>query len=192
MMSSQSGLIKIRSRLGTQFMAFFRLIARILTFRDKKVPYVNVSRQKVPYVNVSRQKVPYVNVSWQKVPYVNVSRQKVPYFNVSRQNRVIFDCFATKQCWGMLKYRILTLSGSLWLTLALSGSLSGSLWLSLARCPTLSGSLWLSQALYCSPNLLTKPLLGSQGPCSARNVVPEFPHFNQPWHYPTSNTQSEC
>ena len=31
-----SGLIKIRSRLGTQFMAFFRLIARILTFRDKK------------------------------------------------------------------------------------------------------------------------------------------------------------
>ena len=73
-----AGLIKIRSRLGTQFMAFFRLIARILTFRDKKVPYVNVSRQKVPYVNVSRQ--------------------KVPYFNVSRQNRVIFDCFATKQC----------------------------------------------------------------------------------------------
>ena len=30
------GLIKMRSRLGTQFMAFFRLIARILTFRDKK------------------------------------------------------------------------------------------------------------------------------------------------------------
>ena len=29
------GLIKMRSRLGTQFMAFFRLIARILTFRDK-------------------------------------------------------------------------------------------------------------------------------------------------------------
>ena len=30
------GLIKMRSRLGTQFMAFFRLIARILMFRDKK------------------------------------------------------------------------------------------------------------------------------------------------------------
>ena len=42
---------------------------------------------------------------------------------------------------------ILTLSGSLWLTLALSGSLSGSLWLSLARCPALPGSLWLSLAL---------------------------------------------
>ena len=31
-----TGLIKMRSRLGTQFMAFFRLIARMLTFRDKK------------------------------------------------------------------------------------------------------------------------------------------------------------
>ena len=84
----------------------------------------------------------------------------------------------------------LALSGSLWLTLALSGSLSGSLWLSLALCLALSGSLWLSlapsgslrlsRALYCSPNLLTKPLLGSHGPCSARNAVPAFPHFNQP------------
>ena len=34
--SSSSGLIKMRSRLGTQFMAFFWLKARILTFRDKK------------------------------------------------------------------------------------------------------------------------------------------------------------
>ena len=33
----------------------------------------------------------------------SVSRQKVPYFNVSRQNRVVFNCFATKQWWGMLK-----------------------------------------------------------------------------------------
>ena len=35
--------------------------------------------------------------------YFNILRQKVPYFNVSRQNRVLFNCFATKQCWGMLK-----------------------------------------------------------------------------------------
>ena len=35
----------------------------------------------------------------------------------------------------------------------------------------LSGSLRLSLALYCSPNLLTKPLLGSQGPCSAYKVL---------------------
>ena len=81
-------------------------------------------------------------------------------------------------------------SGSLWLavrlTLALSGSLSGSLRLSLALSNSLalslapSGSLRLSLPLYCSPNLLTKPLLGSQGSCSARNAVPEFQHFNQP------------
>ena len=84
----------------------------------------------------------------------------------------------------------LPVSGSLCLTLALSGSLSGSLWLTLAHSGSLPDSLWLplalsgslrlSLALYCSPNLLTKPLLGSQGPCSARNAVPEFPHFNQP------------
>ena len=54
------GLIKMRSRLGTQFMAFFPAHSA------------------------------YFNVSRQKVPYVNVSRQKVPYFNVSRQNRVIW------------------------------------------------------------------------------------------------------
>ena len=194
----------MRSRLGTQFMAFFPAHSA------------------------------YFNVSRQKVPYVNVSRQKVPYFNVSRQNRVVFNCFATKQCWGMLKmwgqplfcnqpsttatYLLLcisfmnnsqtkssgynkmqrrlivsmSLSGSLWLPLAHSGSLwlavrlslalSGPLWLSLARSPALSGSLWLSLApsgsLWLSQSLsgslllskfaykalarLTRPLLGSE------------------------------
>ena len=38
---------------------FFWLLTRILTFRDKKVPYFNVSQQKVSYFNVSRQKVSY-------------------------------------------------------------------------------------------------------------------------------------
>ena len=33
---TDTGLVKMRSRLGTQFMAFFRLIARISMFRDKK------------------------------------------------------------------------------------------------------------------------------------------------------------
>ena len=166
MCTPYAGLIKMRSYLGTQFMTFFRLIARILTLRDKKYRMLTF-------------------------------RQKVPYFNVSRQNRVVFNCFATKQCWGMLKmwgqplfcnqpskcttatYLLLcisfmnnsqtkssgynkmqrrlivsmSLSGSLWLPLAHSGSLwlavrlslalSGSLWLS----PALSGSLWLFLAL---------------------------------------------
>ena len=53
------------------------------------------------------------------------------------------------------------LSCSLWLSMALSGPL----WLSLAP----PGSLRLSLALYCSSNLLTKSLLGSQDPCSARS-----------------------
>ena len=68
------------------------------------------------------------------------------------------------------------LSGSLRLAVRLPLAHSGSLWLTLA----LSGSLWLSQALSGSPNLLTKPLLGSQGPCSARSVATALQHFNQP------------
>ena len=56
-------------------------------------------------------------------------------------------------------------------------ALSGSLRLSLA----LSGSLWLSIALRIC---LQSPILGSQGPCSARNVIPAFQHFNQPWCWP--------
>ena len=98
-----------------------------------------------------------------------------------------------------------SLSGSLWLAVRLSLELSGSLWLSLACClarfpalfgsfwltlalsgyllisQALFGSLWLSQALYCYLNLLTKPLLGSQGPCSARSVATVLQHFIQPW-----------
>ena len=58
----------------------------------------------------------------------------------------------------------------------LSGPLSGCL----AHSGSLSGFLWLSQALSGSPNLLTKPLLGSQGPCSARSVATALQHFNQP------------
>ena len=30
-------------------------------------------------------------------------RQKIPYFDASRQKRVLFNCFSTKQCLGILK-----------------------------------------------------------------------------------------
>ena len=95
----------------------------------------------------------------------------------------------------------LTLSDSLWLALALSGSLwlylALSLWLSLWRYLTfsdffwlfltLSGSLWPSLALSSvwpslSQDLLTKPLLGSQDPCSARRVATVLQQFNKLWH----------
>ena len=33
----------------------------------------------------------------------NNFRQKIPVFDASRQKRVLFNCFATKQCLGMLK-----------------------------------------------------------------------------------------
>merc|ERR1712038_535420 len=35
--------------------------------------------------------------------YFNNFRQKISYFDASRQKRVLFNCFATKQCLGMLK-----------------------------------------------------------------------------------------
>ena len=38
-------------------------------------------------------------------PYFNNIRQKILYFDVLRQKRVLFNCFATKQCLGMLKMR---------------------------------------------------------------------------------------
>ena len=60
------------------------------------------SARSVIYAIFSAHSV-YFNVSRQKVPYFNISRQKVPYFNVSRQNRVVFNCFATKQCWGIAR-----------------------------------------------------------------------------------------
>ena len=33
--------------------------------------------------------------------YFNNFRQKIPYFDASRQKRVLFNCFATKQCLGL-------------------------------------------------------------------------------------------
>ena len=78
------------------------------------------------------------------------TRQKVPCFNVSRYNRVVFNRFAAKQCWVMIKIWVqpffLKSSSqctSATLFQALCPALSGSLWLPLA----LSGSLWLSIAL---------------------------------------------
>ena len=35
--------------------------------------------------------------------YFNNFRQKIPYFDASQQKRVLFNCFATKKCSGMLK-----------------------------------------------------------------------------------------
>ena len=56
----------------------------------------------------------------------------------------------------------LSLSSSLWLSMALCDSHSGSHWLSLP----LSGKLWPSLAHYCSLISRIQPLIGSQGPCS--------------------------
>ena len=37
--------------------------------------------------------------------YFNNFRQKISYFDASRQKRILFNCFATTQCLGMLKMR---------------------------------------------------------------------------------------
>ena len=53
--------------------------------------------------------------------YFNNFWQNVGFFIVSRRKKVLFNCFATKQCWGTLK---------MWVSLSHSGSdsLSVSLW----------------------------------------------------------------
>ena len=103
--------------------------------------------------------VPNTMFGWIKVKKCTLSVYQAPFFGLKMVN-----CFAIKQCWG-----------SLWLPLVHSDSLWLALRLSLA--PT--GSLRLSQALYCLPNLLTKSLLGSQGPCSARSSATGLHDFLQ-------------
>ena len=71
--------------------------------------------------------------------YSNNFRQKILYFDVLQQKRVLFNCFATKQCLGMLKCEASlsqAFTGSLWLLLDLSLSLSGSLWFSVTLATT--------------------------------------------------------
>ena len=45
----------MRNRLGTQFMAFFRLIARILMFRDKKYRILTFRDKTESYLTVLQQ-----------------------------------------------------------------------------------------------------------------------------------------
>ena len=58
-------------------------------------------------------------------------------------------------------------------------SISGSLWLAVRLTLALSDSLRLSLAFYCSPNLLTKSLLCSQGSRSARSSATALLDFLQ-------------
>ena len=81
----------------------------------------------------------------------------------------------------------LPLSGILWPSLALTGSLPVSLWLSMAFCDSHSGSQWLSLPLsgipwpslahYCSLISRIQSLIGSQGPCPALSDAATLTHF---------------
>ena len=97
----------MRSQLGTYFVPFFRLIARILTFRDKKVPYFNVSRQN---------RVILHGALWLSLAHSG-----------SLWLAVRLSLALSGSLW-LSVWLSLALSGSLWLPLALSGSL----WLSIA------------------------------------------------------------
>ena len=93
--------------------------------------------------------------------YFNNFRQKIQYFDASRQKRVLFNCFATKQCLGMLKCEAVSL--------ALCDSHFGSHWLTLP----LFGILWPSDvAHYCSLILRIQSLIGSQRRCHADALSP--------------------
>ena len=135
---------KMLSQLAAQIMPFFRLMARNLTFRDKKYRILTF-------------------------------RDKTELYLAVLQQNNIEACLRCEASFSG------SLSGSFWLSLALSLALSGSLWISRACFLALFGSLLLSQALYCSPNLLTKSSLGSQGHCSARSSAGALHDFLLVW-----------
>ena len=104
--------------------------------------------------------------------YFNNFWQKIPYFDISRQKRILFNCFATKQCLGTIK---MALYGSLWLPLWLSKALTATLWHTLALC----GSQLLSNFTYTVLDWLSGPLLGSQHRCHADSLSPALPYPNK-------------
>ena len=64
-------------------------------------------------------------------------------------------------------------SGSLWLSQALTGSRWLLLWFPL----TLTATLWLTLAVSCSLISLIQSLIGSQDPCSALSAAATLMHF---------------
>ena len=90
--------------------------------------------------------------------YFSNFRQKIRFFDASGQKRVLFYCFATKQCLSMLK--MLSVTPTL--------ALTATLWQTLA----LSGSLLLSNFAYTALARLTGPLLGSQRRCHDDTLSP--------------------
>ena len=134
----------MRSQLAAQFMPFFRLIAHILTFRDKKYRILMFCDKTKLYLTVLQQN----NAEACKRCEASLS------FVISLANGSL--CL------------FLALSGSLGLSLAHSSSLrlSGSLGLS----QPLSGSLWLSLALS-RPRSVAAALQHFNQPCFIDNSL---------------------
>ena len=61
-----------------------------------KMPRQMLVRQQTEQQKMRSQLAAKFLPFFQLIAYI--LRQKVPYFNVLRQNRVVFNCFATKQC----------------------------------------------------------------------------------------------
>ena len=140
-LTSSPGLIKMRSRLGAQFMAFFQLTARILTFRDKKYRILTFRDKTESYLTAH-------SLSGSLCLFLALSG--------SHSSLIWLPLALSGSLWLAVRLS-LALSGSLWLSLALSGSLWLALRLSLAP----SGSLWLSIALQ----------ICLQSPCSAHKAL---------------------
>ena len=93
--------------------------------------------------------------------------QCMPFFRLTARNpffcdkkcRIIMCCDKTELYLTVLQQNNV-----------LSGSLSGSLWLPMAP----SGSHWLSELAYKALAWFTKPLLGSQSPCLAHKALAQL------------------
>ena len=81
-----AGLIKMRSRLGTQFIAFFRLIARILTFRDKKYHILTFRDKKYRILTFHNKKYRILMFHNKKYRILKLRDKTESYLTVLQQN----------------------------------------------------------------------------------------------------------
>ena len=97
-----AGLIKMRSRLGTQFMAFFWLIARILTFRDKKYRILTFRDKKFHILTFRNKKYRILTFHDKKYRILTFCDKTESYLTALQQN----NAEACQRCEASLSFVI--------------------------------------------------------------------------------------
>ena len=98
--STKKGLFRLFS---TKKQVFFVFLAASIASPAHKWPTLTVLQQYRVGQSVESALITLAAIFLAQSAYFNNFRQKIPYFDASQQKRVLFNCFATKQCLGMLK-----------------------------------------------------------------------------------------